>query len=555
MNNEFKTKKFKDTTVYVLESATSGGTSAGSVASNTGSIGSVQRRKPGQNLIAQESNKEKVPATKPRNFVAKNATTSGAGAHKDKKKAAKQGDVKHKSREMDVAEGFGLRGTGNPGMPTPYDQGRADAKKGRPYDNPYDQPGEEQEHRNYRKGYEQGKQQGVAEEGYGNDPSQRVDPRTGKKYVPPKSPLGQGVAEGSLEELANTSLDVKEPKDMYNVNDRKQTTYKLFKFKSGKNTFLIKFTVKSPPTLGKKQNWNAVNVAFGVKEKQDDYSFGDEMNTDLTARNKNQFLIYSTVINTVRKFITEYNTEIDEIIMQGAGERQEAMYQRFFQSAGKYFPGWHHDGKHSLVRDVPRQTGKKVREQGVAEGWGMGGYDTYSATNHGRGVAENPEWYNDEANSMSSAQLKSLVKHAAKLRHAVKQMQAQGDTLEPWQQSKVTKAADYLDAVFNAVDDEHDMDESNHPDEKEDRALIRQMVKKAALKQEQQDSYMESLTVQLSEKLKANDPVEKYINDFEKASKTPNAKGHHQFKSKSKEKVRQMAIAASYGAKNPIKKK
>lgn len=35
---------------------------------------------------------------KPRNFVAKNAgaTTSGAGAHKDKKKAMKQGDVKHK---------------------------------------------------------------------------------------------------------------------------------------------------------------------------------------------------------------------------------------------------------------------------------------------------------------------------------------------------------------------------------------------------------------------------------------------------------------------------
>jgi len=37
--------------------------------------------------------------------------------------------------------------------------------------------------------------EGVAEEGYGNHPSQRVDPRTGKKYVPPKSPLGQGVAE------------------------------------------------------------------------------------------------------------------------------------------------------------------------------------------------------------------------------------------------------------------------------------------------------------------------------------------------------------------------
>ena len=184
--------------------------------------------------------------------------------------------------------------------------------------------------------------------------------------------LDEGVAEGSLEELANTSLKVKEPKDMYNVNDRKQTTYKIFKFKSGKKTFLINFTVKSPPTYGKKQNWNAVIVSFGVKEKQDDYSFGDEMNTDLTGKNKNQFLIYSTVINTIRRFITEYNTEIDEIIMQGAGERQEAMYQRFFQSAPKYFPGWHYDGKHSLVRDVPRPTGKKVREQGVGENFADG---------------------------------------------------------------------------------------------------------------------------------------------------------------------------------------
>lgn len=38
--------------------------------------------------------------TKPRNFVAKNMTTSGAGAHKDKKKAAKQGETKHKKKEV-----------------------------------------------------------------------------------------------------------------------------------------------------------------------------------------------------------------------------------------------------------------------------------------------------------------------------------------------------------------------------------------------------------------------------------------------------------------------
>jgi len=47
--------------------------------------------------------KEFIPSSKPRNFVAKNQKTAGAGAHKDKKRAAKQGDVKHKGQAM--AEG------------------------------------------------------------------------------------------------------------------------------------------------------------------------------------------------------------------------------------------------------------------------------------------------------------------------------------------------------------------------------------------------------------------------------------------------------------------
>jgi hypothetical protein len=49
--------------------------------------------------------KDFIPASKPRNFVAKNQKTAGAGAHKDKKRAEKQGDVKHKK---------------------PYDQGAAE---------------------------------------------------------------------------------------------------------------------------------------------------------------------------------------------------------------------------------------------------------------------------------------------------------------------------------------------------------------------------------------------------------------------------------------------
>jgi hypothetical protein len=53
--------------------------------------------------------------------------------------------------------------------------------------------------------------EGAAEEGYGNHPSQRVDPRTGKKYVPPKSPLGQGVAEGWSQKY-KSSINCSHPK-------------------------------------------------------------------------------------------------------------------------------------------------------------------------------------------------------------------------------------------------------------------------------------------------------------------------------------------------------
>lgn len=99
MNNEFKKTTGKTQTVYTLESATAGGTSSGSIASVSSPMGGVRKR--GDNLIAQESDKKKVPASTPRNFVAKNAKTSGAGAHTDKKKSEKQGNAKHKKPYME----------------------------------------------------------------------------------------------------------------------------------------------------------------------------------------------------------------------------------------------------------------------------------------------------------------------------------------------------------------------------------------------------------------------------------------------------------------------
>jgi hypothetical protein len=86
MNNEFKQITDGNEVRYVLEDG--GSTTTGAVATVEKPLGELQRR---------------VEPTKPRNFVAKNAKMGGAGQHKDKKKAEKQGSVKHKKPFM---EGF-----------------------------------------------------------------------------------------------------------------------------------------------------------------------------------------------------------------------------------------------------------------------------------------------------------------------------------------------------------------------------------------------------------------------------------------------------------------
>ena len=94
MKHEFTVKKFKEQTVYALESASVGASSTAGGATVTKALGGVHRRN-GDNLLAQEAG-DKKEAPKPRNFVAKNAKMGGAGQHRDKKKEQKQGKEKHR---------------------------------------------------------------------------------------------------------------------------------------------------------------------------------------------------------------------------------------------------------------------------------------------------------------------------------------------------------------------------------------------------------------------------------------------------------------------------
>lgn len=84
MNNEFKQINNGNEIRYVLED---GGTvTTGAIATVEKPLGELQRR---------------TEPPKPRNFVAKNAKMGGAGQHKDKKKAEKQGNTKHKKPFME----------------------------------------------------------------------------------------------------------------------------------------------------------------------------------------------------------------------------------------------------------------------------------------------------------------------------------------------------------------------------------------------------------------------------------------------------------------------
>ena len=187
----------------------------------------------------------------------------------------------------------------------------------------------------------------------------------------------------------------------------------------------------------------------------------------------------------------------------------------------------------------------------------MGGYATAigSEIQPGKGheMGENDEY--DGEGSMIKNDLHTIVRVSTHLAKAL----TDDENLPTWVIEKIAQTKGMIVSVMDYMISQHEMGQvyqkENHPDEKEDKALIRKMVKQRALKQETNDPYMAELHAQLAEKIPKNAPVKTYIDDFAKASKTPNAKGHHQFKNKSPEKVRQMAIAASYGAKNPSKKK
>ena len=145
--------------------------------------------------------KEFIPASKPRNFVAKNQKTAGAGAHKDKKKAEKQGEFKHKKEKVPMEGRHGYDDAGMSLAPG-HDEGE-------PVYNPrYDRTGQYDRKAKYSQdyNYKTGKPLGAPSERKGfifynvNDPQTAESlglkqTKSGKWYLPTGDVFRQKTAD------------------------------------------------------------------------------------------------------------------------------------------------------------------------------------------------------------------------------------------------------------------------------------------------------------------------------------------------------------------------
>ena len=155
-------------------------------------------------------------------------------------------------------------------------------------------------------------------------------------------------------------------------------------------------------------------------------------------------------------------------------------------------------------------------------------------------IYEDDHLQSDDESSMAQAQLKSIQSNASKLMDII----GDDEQLDAWVQSKLTKAEDYLDAAAGYLESEEEEEQVPVT------AVVALNEKKATYCGRCGHTHVKGTPCPrpfkesiVSEKLGPKSKPETYIKDFKK-SDAP------QFKGKSAEKKRQMAIAAYMSNKN-----
>jgi len=518
MNNEFKKTSQGEVTRYVLESASGGGTSAGGVASVSMPIGGTRKR--GDNLIAQEEQKE---APKPRNFVAKNAKMGGAGAHKDKKKAEKQGDTKHKNKSFDMAEGMDsltfwkreAQKAGGADNIDWYSIGADHGRQGITMNPPYGVGAKAVTL--YGKGLDAGKQ-GVAEGdsgakykvksiGHDSNGDYYISPSTGKKVYkqankgdhenPKTGEIKKKIAEDHEIQMASSELQ-SIAKDAVNL----LSLVRRYSEKDGLDAWQQSKITKAADYLN--AVLQSVSGQQGVAEAPIEMDPAEPMNPMIHGhQGANPAKLQYRMMRAAAQL-----KDLAQRAEQGSAIGWETIARQFDELAMNV-----EQIKHALEELAAKRKKGGIGSRGidpnigedhstVTGGRGQGGYDTYSNTRHGRGVAEVSDATKDSYKEKATQQVKDLKPHA--------------------------KKGEYKDIAKNMI-----------------------ARREKGLARVSEDEYMMELAGKLAEKIPANAPTDVWVKDFQKAN--PNK--YHQFKNKTPAKKAQMAVAASYAAKNPSKKK
>jgi hypothetical protein len=152
----------------------------------------------------------------------------------------------------------------------------------------------------------------------------------------------------------------------------------------------------------------------------------------------------------------------------------------------------------------------------------------------------------DHEVQMARAELYKIAKYAIKLHEMLKGV-SEAEGIEGWQQSKITKAADYIGSVYHAMDYEtkfqEGMAEGKYKSDAQRKAVHAAKADKKESTVDYKSKLGKVLETKLAEKLTVADGVEAWIKDFE-VSNAP------QFQGKSKEKRKEMAIAAFKSAES-----
>jgi len=541
MNNEFKKSKNGQYTVYTLESATSGGTSAGGIASVSMPMGGVRKR--GDNLIAQENNKTTEPS-KPRNFVAKNAKMGGAGQHKDKKKAAKQGDVKHKNKQMDVAEESDKQ----------FAQ-RMKKKAAQPPTKGMSQKEKED------KGWAKPKEQGVAE----------GLPQTLRKVVP-------GYAKREIDKKMDTGKFGKTDAD----KDANFQRYKKIQDKikeQGEKTMSRaakgneKYGKDGMKALAKAGRDGASEKELdAIRDRHDNYN----EDKDPCWKDYKQIGMKKKGGKSVPNCVPKEGVAEDHEIQMASSELQSiaknavnllSLVRKYSENDG--LEAWQ-QSKITKAADYLNSVLQSISgEQTELEGYGRNrGYAHGFASPNAPRLGSRPNHGDDERHDLDDPELQRNRQETMMYNITI-----DGKPINPkpifgrsaviaWGKEQAAKGTDLSNAMISPVKYEENVAEGAVKDFADDLKALsaeefqaKYKMSKAEARQQassvSEDAYMESLARKLAEKIPANAPTDVWVKDFQKAD--PNK--YHQFKNKTPAKKAQMAVAASYAAKNPSKKK